>query len=275
MKNYLFAKFFQSLSMEQLMETCASLSIDGPTLLIRDGYWVTSDNLHTTLPGFVRLAKEYGLQVEYADTPFGMNEMDKLDSELELLAENGVKMFRVSYVPKTAAPARELADLLKRYAAGAAAAAERHGLRAVVQLHGVFYPHNATAAWPMVKDLDPRYIGIKMDPGNNLAQEGYELFDYQVALLGEYLAAIGEKDAGLFRTGSKAADGKGWERRFVPAQEGIADYDFIFREIRKNGQTPVGILMPFYHENEPEKMLAAFREEIAYFKRCQKEAGLA
>ena len=199
MKNFLFAKFFQQFSAEQLMETCASLGIDGPTLLVRDGYWVTPENIRTALPSFVQLAKEHGLAVEYADTPYNMYELDKLDAELDLLAQNGVKMFRVNYVPKSVVPARELADVLKRYAAAAAAAAERHSLRAIVQLHGSFYPHNATAAWPMVRDLDPRYIGIKMDPGNNLAQEGYELFDYQVELLGEYLAAIGEKDAGLFR----------------------------------------------------------------------------
>lgn len=275
MKNYLFAKFFQHLSAEELMKTCRELGIDGPTALIRDGYWTQADNLKETLPAFVRLAHEWGLQVEYADTPFHMDFLDKLDDELALMAESGIRMFRINYIGKNAMPARELADHLARQTEKAAAAAERHGLRAIVQLHGGMYPHNATAAWPAIRDLDPRYIGIKIDPGNNLAQEGYELFAYQIELLGEYLAAVGEKDAELMRAAPSSTGNKGWQRRFAPAQQGIADYDHIFHEIKKQNLQPVGILMPFYYENDFSRLVENLREEVAYFRRCQREAGMA
>ncbi len=49
MKHYLFAKFFTHLSADELMDECAKSGIDGPTLLIRDGYWVSNDNMETEL----------------------------------------------------------------------------------------------------------------------------------------------------------------------------------------------------------------------------------
>lgn len=56
MKHYLFAKFFTHLSANELMDECAKLGIDGPTLLIRDGYWVSNDNMETELEKFINIA---------------------------------------------------------------------------------------------------------------------------------------------------------------------------------------------------------------------------
>ncbi len=275
MKNYLFAKFYQSLTAEELMTLCRTMGLDGPTAMIREGYWTPEDKLEATLPAFVKLAEAHGLTVAYADTPFAMGRLPEMDKELSLLAECGIRLFRVQYLPKSALPARELAGALARLAETAAKAAEKHGLRAVIQLHGFMYPHNATAVWPAICSLDPRYIGVKLDPGNNLCQEGYEDWGYQVALLGEYIAAVGEKDAALTRGSAAPTGGKGWRRQFVPATEGIADYDALFTLFKAAGVNVPGIVMPFYDENNTDARNAKLREEVAYLKRCQQAAGLA
>ena len=75
--------------------------------------------------------------------------------------------------------------------------AEKAGIKAIVQIHGMMYPHNATSAYMALKDLDPTHIGVKLDPGNNVQQEGFELWNYQIPLLGEYISALGVKDANL------------------------------------------------------------------------------
>jgi len=274
MKNYLFAKFFHHLSVEELMNVCCELGLDGPTAMIREGYWIRPEAVAEDLPRYVQAARAAGLEVAYADTPFDMDKLSTLERELNALAENDVHLFRVNYIAKSAVPARQLSDHLSRMAEMAAVAAEKHGLRAVIQLHGWMYPHNATAAYAGVKNLDPRYIGIKMDPGNNLSQEGYELFPYQVELLGEYIAAVGQKDGVITRTAATPDKGKGWVRHFEPAQSGFANYDELFGELKKHNLQVPGILMPFYHENDYPRMLEVFKEEIAYFKRCQSEAGL-
>ncbi|MBQ4153183.1 MAG: hypothetical protein IJD11_02400 [Oscillospiraceae bacterium] len=274
MKNYLFAKFFQHLSVEELMTTCCELGLDGPTAMIRDGYWIRPEAVAEDLPAYVKAAREAGLEVVYADTPFDMDKLPNMDRELNALAENGVQLFRVNYIAKSVVPARQLADHFARLTEMTATAAEKHGLRAVVQLHGHFYPHNATAAYAGIKNLDPRYIGIKMDPGNNLTQEGYELFPYQVELLDEYIAALGQKDGAVHRYKEDADQSKGWVPHFEPAQSGMANYDELYAAFKKHDIHVPGILMPFYHENDYEKLLSAFKDEIAYFKHCQEKAGL-
>ena len=67
---------------------------------------------------------------------------------------------------------------------------------------------------------------------------------------------------------------RGWRREFVPAQQAIADCDEIFTEIKRHHLQPVGIFMPFYEENNFPRMMEAFRAEVAYFRRCQRDAGL-
>lgn len=269
MKYYLFAKFYQDLTPEQLAEKCATLGFDGPTALVREGYPLTAANLKEALPAYIRTMETAGLEVKYADAPVNPLAAEA-DATVGILAEHGIERIRLDHILKTAKPVRELADYARRYAEAAAKLAERHGTQAVIQIHGHCYPHNATAAYSCVKGLDPRYIGIKADPGNNLAQEGYELFDYQIRLLGEYLTALGAKNAALFR----GADGI-WRRSFVPAQEGIADYNLIMRELKGIGFDGPAVLMPFYHEQEPELLTEKLKAELAYLKACEQQADKA
>ncbi len=119
----------------------------------------------------------------------------------------------------------------------------------------------------MVRDLDPRYIGVKIDPGNNFAQEGYEHFTYQIRLLKEYIAALGAKDAAPLRIGHPDID-KGWIRPFLPAYAGMADYKSIFSLLKETGFAGPAVLMPFYHEDNPELLMKDFEKELAYLKGC-------
>lgn len=269
MKNYLFAKFFRHLTVSELMKTIKELGIDGPTALIRDGYWLTSDNVLSALPEFVKAAESEGLEVRYADTSFNMDNLYKLDKELDCMRECGIRYFRVNYLSKEGIPARELASRIRVLAEKAEQAAKKHDLKAIIQIHGYQYPHNATSAYPAVAGLDPEYIGVKLDLGNNIQQEGYEHYNYQVELLGEYISAVGLKDAALIKS-----EEKGWQRVFVPAQDGVSNYVGLFKEIKKTGVNVPGILMPFYCENDYGKMIELLKKEIEYFKRCQNEAGL-
>jgi sugar phosphate isomerase/epimerase len=267
MEYYLFAKFFGECSKEELMEHCVSADISGPTALIREGYWVSHDAYAKDLPLFIRAAEKAGLQVKYADTGFCMQDLIKDPTPLKIMADNGIEAVRIAYISKTATPSvRELHDYARRLIEGTAAAAEKSGTKAIIQIHGWCYPHNATAAYFLVKDLDPRFIGIKIDPGNNLCQEGYELFDYQIALLREYIGALGAKDACSLRIGDKNSPDKGWRRVFVPAFEGQADFEFIYTKLKEIGFSGPAILMPFYNTDDKLALFENLKKEVAYLK---------
>lgn len=268
MKWYLFPKFFRQMSQEQLMDYCVKEGIDGPTVMVREGYWTEPSRLKETLPGYVRCARERGLEVKYADTPIDFKDEKKTDEMYDALASNGISMLRLAYMERDGdRNPRAFADAGRRYAETASGYAEKYGVRSVIQLHGGFYPHNASCAWGMVKDLNPQYIGVKIDPGNNFAQEGYEKFGYQIRLLGEYIAAIGAKDGAPLKIGDPNI-AKGWTRPFLPAFAGMADYPAIFPILKEIGFTGPAILMPFYHEDNPELLMKDFTKEIAYLKKA-------
>ncbi|MBE6650207.1 MAG: sugar phosphate isomerase/epimerase [Ruminococcaceae bacterium] len=270
MKRYLFAKQFEKLSVDELMSVCADIGFDGPTLLLREGFWTTPDNLESVKP-FVERAKDYGLEVKYCDSPFAT--FDENDEKaFAVLAENGIENIRLGYMSRpSGVDVRDVADKLKVFVANAYKLAEKYGVRAIIQLHGWFYPQSATAAYPAIKDYDPRYLGIKMDPGNHICQEGFEFWDYQTDLLGDYICALGAKSAGMFRDGDINVN-NGWVKRFVPAQEGAVDYREIYSLLLKNGFDGPTILMPFYYADNYELMVSTLRDELKYFDNCYEVA---
>lgn len=271
MKYYLFAKFFQHLPLEELMAHCVESEVDGPTAVIREGYWLEPDNYAEALPGFVRAAEKSGLEVRFADTSFPLADLAKDNTPLKVLADNGITAVRLGYISKEdAGHVRNLANLARHLAEETASAAEKAGIRAVIQLHGNCYPHNATSAYPMVKGLDPRFIGVMIDPGNNLHQEGHERWDYQIQLLGEYIAAVGAKDAARFRTGDPSSATKGWVSEFVPAYEGVANWQQIFEELARIAFQGPMVLMPFYDTDDFCTMFEKFRREVRYLKKLEK-----
>jgi len=267
----LFPKFFQSLTADELMETCQSLNLDAPTAMVRDGYWVNDADLEGSLAAFIKTAERHGMRISYAQTGLHMPDLKPNDRTLKTLAAAGIEQARMGMIPKEIVPDyRELPDFFTRAAEKAEAAGRACGIRCVIQIHGNLYPHTATAVWQMVKDLDPQYIGVKIDPGNNLTFEGYERFDYQIRLLRDYITAVGVKDTEIGRNPGVTTGGKGWWRRFAPITEGLADYGLIVSELLKVGFDGPMVFMPFYEEKDTARLMKLLGEEVAYLRGIEK-----
>lgn len=275
MKFYLFPKNFQNLCMEDMLDAAARCGFDGPTALIRDGYWISRSNIKQDLPAFVKAAEQRGLEVQYGSADLNLDRLPEDEEQLDILkcfASCGITKVRMQHVAKRETDnVRLYAERFRRQAQAAADAGEKAGLQCIIQLHGYCYPHNATAAYAGIQGLDPRYIGIKLDPGNNICQEGYELYWYQIGLLGEYLAAVGAKDVTMQRAGDVTAADKGWQVGWVPANEGMINYQDVFARLRAVDFDGPVIQMPFYNAASTEEMIKLVQRELSYFKACAKE----
>lgn len=262
LKRYLFAKFFRHLSVDELMEKTAQAGLDGPTALIRNGYWIDQQNMSRELPRFVRAAMLQGLEVKFGSTGFAMEDLIKDDTPMRIMADNGIECFRLGYVPRQESDPRELAATVRALAEKTACAAERCGIKAVMQLHASNYPHSATAAWPLVKDLPAEYFGVMIDPGNNCI-EGFEFFEYQVNLLGRYIQAMGVKDA-LVRRNLNPEKCTVRESQWVPVDEGLNDWGEILRLLETVGFNGPLILMPFYDASNFPLLYEKLCREVKY-----------
>ena len=266
---YLFPKFFNNCNLEELMEKSSNMGISGINAIIRKGYWIEENNLENDLKKFVSSAYKYNLKVQYADTDFSMEHIDTYENALKTLKYFGIDKFRVAHILKSQYAARELLPVLKKITCNTVKICEKIGIKAVIQIHGFCYPHNATAAYEIVKDLNPEYIGIKLDFGNNIQQEGYEIANYQIELLQNYIAAVSVKNADIL----KDVNGNSI-RRFVPANEGIINYKTVFEELKKIKYKGIAILMPFYYENDFNLHYKTALKEYEYLSALAKDVGL-
>jgi len=281
MKYHLFPKFFRHLSLEDMMERCSNASLDGAVALVRDGYWIERKTLAKDLTKYTAVAEKAGMDVSFAFTDIPIEELIRDDSPLRIIADGGIRTVRLGIIGRNAAGhVREIHDYSRKLVGDICRIVEKLSIRAVIQLHGVVgihtdtegcHPHNATAAWHLVRDLDPAHISIMIDPGNNYHQEGYECFDYQIRLLGEYIGAVGTKDACILRSGPKDSPSKGWEPHFVPCYEGQANWYDIYSELRRIGFDGPMILMPFYNQDNFQKLYTRFLREIEYLRQIERQ----
>jgi sugar phosphate isomerase/epimerase len=147
-----------------------------------------------------------------------------------------------------------------------AALCEARGVRAVYQVHhGTLFPSPWSAYW-LVSGLPAKAVGVMLDPGNQVF-EGWENWHRSALLLGEYFVAAGIKDAGVYRDAARADEPqKGWHRRFVTLQEGVTDWHEFVAALKAVDFQGTFVWMPFYHQDDPQKMTQKLQAEVAYLR---------
>ena len=271
----LFPKFYQKLSLEEMMDRCVECDLDAPCVFVRDGYWVTWENIRTQTAAYMAAAESRGMKPEFASIDGEAEMLWEHPEILGSLADAGIRAVRTGLCQVPASlPIREYSDFYRRKAEITEAAARRAGIRALFQIHPrVWYtwPMNATTAYDMVRGLDPAFIGVMADGGNTV-MEGTEDYEYQCGLLHEYLGAMGAKDAAWLRSGDFKAENKGWNFKNCSVMEGWNNWFEIFRCFRKLPAPPYMVLMPFYEVPEPQ-FTQTLKDEVRYLRTIEKAVG--
>lgn len=261
----IFPKFYGHLDTRGLAALVREVGLDTTNLVIRDGYWVSESNLAETLTEFMRVMRSEGLEPRFATTSYSAETLAADPTPLALLAEYGIREFRIGYFRAGDDPRRAL-ESARRSLEALSERCARHGIRAVYQVHhGTLIP-NASAGWHVMNGLPSEYIGLELDPGNQ-SFEGFERWDRSARLLGDYLIAVGVKDTAVEREpGREEAPDKGWKRTWVPIYEGVTDWHELARELSAVDFRGTMVFMPFYDENDPTAMTAKLKREVAYLR---------
>jgi sugar phosphate isomerase/epimerase len=83
--------------------------------------------------------------------------------------------------------------------------------------------------------------------------EGFEAWDYTVAILMDYLAAISMRDNVLLRhPGAEDVNSKGWARRWSTVQDGMTDWSEMMRQLRNIEYSGRLELRPMISQTEAE-----------------------
>lgn len=262
-------KFYQNFDVPQLASMIREVNLDTINLMIRDGYWVNEHNIATQLPAFVKAMRSEQIDVTFATTGYSAEHLISDPTPLAIMAENGIKQFRLSHLWVNNGDTRASLDAAKVNLAGLERLCEKYGIQAVYQVHHGTLIASAFAAWSLVKNLHPHYIGVELDPGNQ-AHEGYESWDKSVSLLGDHLVAMGVKDVAWVRQPiTNDEHSKGWHIEWVPLSEGITDWYEMMRALHAREWSGLFAFMPFYHENEPDKLTKLLKDDVSYLRQVQ------
>lgn len=131
-------------------------------------------------------------------------------------------------------PYLPLRDEARRQWDTVAALAERHGVRALLELHMDTIIPSASAAAAFLDGLDPAHVGVIHDAGN-MVFEGHERYRMSLEVLGPYLAHVHLKNASWSPLGTRPDGSTQWFPSFAPLTAGIVDVGALLRALRSIG----------------------------------------
>ena len=265
MKFVMFTKLLKALDTAQLADTIQDLGFDGFDLAIRPGYPVNPENVATALP---RAAKDWvarGLTIGLVTT--NVDFVDPAAPEVEPLlaacAEIGCRHIKLGYWGYRGEPYWEGVESIRRALAQFETLCRKHDTCVMVHTHsGPYYGSNCAGAMHLVRGLDPRYVGIYLDPGH-LAIDGEDpemAFD----MVRDYLALVAVKSPAWFC--SQEGDEVRWEDRFVPLREGMVNWRQVFALLRTLQYDGVLSLHSEYEDLSHEELLRVTRDDLSYLR---------
>lgn len=225
---HLFSKHLQWQEYGPMAETAAAVGFDGVDLTVRPKGHVLPENVERDLPRAVGAIRGAGLRADRITT--GVTDPDDpLTARiLETARTLGIGIYRMGWLKyDRERPIPGQLDAFRVRMEKLARLNERFGI------HGAYQNHVGTGvgspvwdAWLLVKDLDPRWLGIRYDVRHAMA-EGIESWELGLQLVAPHVRSLDIKD---FRWIEKAG---GWTAGSVPLGEGAVRFPYFFDLLEK------------------------------------------
>ena len=271
----IFPKFYQHLDVKGLAGLVREVGLDTTNMVVRDGYWVTPGNLAAETKAFVQAMDAEGIEIHFASAGLAAEQLREDDSPLAILADNGIREFRMGYFGMgiSGGDVRGALSQARGEMESMAQICRKRGVRAVYQVHHGTLATNSMAAWQLVRDLPAVNVGVMLDPGNQ-GFEGHEDWRNAAALLGEHLVAIGVKDTAPARdpSGASRAD-KGWGRNWATIDQGTTNWHALLAALGEIDFDGTFVFMPFYDADEDATVTAKLKREVAYLRAVAAAGG--
>jgi sugar phosphate isomerase/epimerase len=227
-KVHLFSKHLQWLDYGPMAETAAGIGFDGIDLTVRPKGHVLPENVERDLPRAVAAIREAGLVADRI-TIAATDPDDPLTLKiLETAASLDIGIYRMGWLKYDRdRPIPEQLDAYRAQMEKLALLNERLGI------HGAYQNHVGTGvgspvwdAWLLVKDLDPRWLGIRYDVRHAMA-EGIRSWEVGLQLVAPHVRSLDIKDFEWIKK-----DGE-WTVESVPLGEGAVRFPYYFELLEK------------------------------------------
>ena len=267
---YAFSRVFQFLDWDRTAALLAEAGYTGVEWTVRKKGHVEPARVREDLPKAVKAAAAHGLKADMIVVDFLTPDTPADIDLLKAAADCGVKAFRPGYFRYD--PAETVQQNLSRIRAGFAClarAAETAGLRFQYQNHSTYSPKVALFGslvwdlWEVVKDFDPRFVGIQYDPMHAMA-EGGPSWPRGLELVAPWISTLCLKD---FWFEPDPKNPKMWRRHLCPAGEGIVPWKDV-RALceRYHVAAPFSVHYDYSFPTDAAGAATCAARDVAYFK---------
>jgi sugar phosphate isomerase/epimerase len=261
-----FPKFFKELSAEELGETLKDIGFDGVDVMVRDGYWVTYDTLKDSLPRYIKIMNSFALTTKTATTGLTNIHDPGFEDMYRVFADNGIEMYRYGgFGYRGMGTFHDDFQKARGIIAELEKLGEKHGVKAVIQMHGGTLHCNSAMSYFLLEGRDPRYVGSHHDPGNMIQQEGHEDWEKSIDIIKPYLCYVGVKNSAPFLMPHRESYKLRWHKKWVTLADGLVDWERVLRVLKKAEYRGPLCFHSFY-EHGMEHLIARTREDVEYIR---------
>jgi len=233
----------------QSLDIAAASGCSGIELRVADSYHQSLGELTDNGSRVARAVADSGLKLAVLNSYIPIEDETAVDALIEAAQRMQVPQVRV-VLPRAARAAvasqaniseaipsyqshlapHELINALKLSLLRLEQKAEDAGIRVLLELHWGTVMSSFSSAFMLVRELDPRYVGITFDPANMMV-EGKEDWEYGLSLICDYIANVHVKNV------SWKVSEEGWTWEWSAMQQGMLDWPYLIFLIRKSGYT--------------------------------------
>ena len=245
----IFSKPLQWLSFDELGAMVKEIGFDGVNLPVRPNGHVLPERVAEELPRAAEAFRKVGLSLPVITTAILDPRAPATEAILRTASSLGVGHYRMgdlNYPANT--------PLLTALETHRARLAELAALNQRFSIGGVYQNHAGTRVgspvwdlWHLMKDLDPRWIGVEYDI-RHATVEGGSAWPLGLRMIAPHVRTIDVKDF----IWAKNASGR-WAIRNVPLGEGMVDFAAFFKLVKELGiEAPISV----HYEYEPYESMA-------------------
>jgi sugar phosphate isomerase/epimerase len=252
-----FTKPFQQLSFDQTAETVAEIGWDGIECPVRPKGQIEPDRAADELPRLIEALRARGKELTLMTTAITSLQQRGAESLLRTAAKLGIQRYRLGFWKYDLG--KSIPDQLREIGAqlrDLAALNSELGLQAGFQNHSGrdYVGAPLWDVWTMIKDLDPRHLGVCFDIGHATIEGGLS-WPVEARLMQRYWTAVFVKD---FVWQKVAA---GWREQWVMLGDGMVDRSF-FRWLKTTDFAGPISQHHEYDHGEGKPMIAKLQKDL-------------